>query len=475
MSTHAGRIDPKWSILVAVALGTFMSATDAGAVNTVLPVIRRSLGSEVASVEWVVTIYLLVVSGLLLSLGRWGDLRGHRSIYIAGFALFILASAACGLAPNVVALIALRAVQGVGAAALFANSTAILTTNFPPEQRGRVLGLRATATYLGLTAGPFLGGWIAGQLGWRAVFYINVPMGSIGLWLSWHFIPRDSSSEPRAAFDLVGAATWILGLTALLLVLDRGHAWGWRSSANLGLEAMAGLLIATFIIIERRASSPLLDLALFRSRTFSAATLSSVLHYLCVYTVVFLLPFYLIQGRGYGPARAGLFLTAQSVLRAATAPISGALSDRIGSRMPAMLGMGTLAAGLLLLSRLGSQSTWWEITLDLAIVGLGSGIFISPNNSALMGSAPRHRQGIAAGALATARNVGMMLGVGLAGAIFTSGLHHGQARGANAALFEAVNAGFLVASCVAALGSLTAAAMERGDPARQTRIAASAF
>jgi EmrB/QacA subfamily drug resistance transporter len=351
-----------------------MNHLDGSVVNTVLPVVSRAFGSGVATIEWVITIYLLVVSGLLLSFGRLGDLRGHKPVYCCGFLVFVLGSASCGLARTVTALIAFRALQALGAAMLFANSPAILTQNFPAEQRGRALGLQATMTYLGLTVGPSLGGWLTDQFGWRAVFYINIPVGLLALSLSLRFIPRDSPTDHAERFDLAGALTFLCGLTALLLGLNKGHVWGWTSSGILGLMALAGISLSAFLAIERHVPNPMLDLSLFRNRLFSAAAASAILNYICVYSIVFLLPFYLIRGRGLSPAQAGLLLTTQPLVMAVAAPLSGAMSDRIGSRLPTMLGMGLLATGLYLLSRLGPQSPLPEVTLSLSVIGLGTGI-----------------------------------------------------------------------------------------------------
>jgi EmrB/QacA subfamily drug resistance transporter len=450
-------IDRKWLVLAAVGVGTFMSALDGSVVNTTLPLIRRAFGSDVATVEWVVTIYLLVVSGLLLSFGRLGDLRGHKVMYVSGFAVFVGSSALCGLAPSVESLVAFRAVQALGAAMLFANGPAILTGNFPAAQRGQALGLQATMTYLGLTAGPALGGFLAGRFGWRSVFYINVPVGVLTLALSARFIPRDRPAERSGRFDVAGAGAFLLGLMTLLLALNQGHDWGWTSAPVLGLLAAAAAFGSIFVAIESRVASPMLDLRLFSSRIFSTSTASAVLNYICLYSIAFLMPFYLIQGRGLGPAQAGLILTAQPLVMAVAAPLSGTLSDRIGSQLLSTAGMAILGIGLLLLARLGSESSFGQVAGALVVVGIGIGIFISPNTSALMGAAPRNRQGIAAGVLATARNVGMVLGVGLAGAIFTTVVARGPA-GDPASLFTAVRLSFLVAAGVGFLGAVVSAA-----------------
>jgi len=443
----------KWWVLLAVGVGAFMSAMNMHIVNIILPLATREFNTDISTIEWVVTVYLLIVSSLLLSFGRLGDLRGHKSVYLFGFVIFTAASPLCGFAPNEFALIAFRAAQAFGAAMVFSNSPAILTKNFPGEERGRALGLQAMITYLGLMTGPSLGGWLASGFGWRAVFFINLPIGLLALFLSWRFIPEDVPTKRVEKFDLAGAFTFMTGLGLLLLGLNQGHAWGWTSPSIVALLAVAILTLFVFVFIEQHIPSPMLDLSLFTRRLFSASVASALCNYVCVYSIMFLMPFYLIQGRGFDPAQAGLLLTAQPLVMATVAPISGALSDRIGARLPATLGMLVLALGLYLLSRLGATALPIDVALALAVVGLGTGIFISPNSSALLGSAPRHRQGIASGILATARNAGMVLGVAMSGAIFATLF----SREIDASLFVAVQTGFLVASMVALFGALTSA------------------
>jgi EmrB/QacA subfamily drug resistance transporter len=467
--TNLFSIETKWLVLLAVGVGTFMSALDGSVVNTVLPVITEYFQSDVATIEWVVTVYLLVVSGLLLSFGRLGDLRGNKSVYLWGFVIFVGGSALSGLSPTPGFLIAARALQALGAAMLFANSPAILTKNFPAAQRGQALGLQGTMTYLGLTTGPFLGGWLADTFNWHAVFFINVPVGLLAIWLSWRVIPQDIPAEREEKFDLAGAFTFMAGLIALLLGLNQGHAWGWFSPLTLGLFVGSAVLLVIFVWIEGHAPAPMLDLSLFRSRVFNMATISPILNYICVYSVLFLMPFYLIQGRSLTAAQAGLILTAQPLLMALMAPIAGTLSDRIGSQIPTTLGMLILAAGLFLLSRLTPTSPYLQVIIGLGVSGMGTGLFVAPNNSALMGAAPRSRQGIASGVLALARNVGMVLGIGLTGAIFTTLLSRGNPT-APAVLVPAVSAGFLFASGIALLAAIISYA--RGDDRPRHRAAA---
>src|SRR4030042_5691859 len=359
----------KWGVLVAIGIGTFMTALDTSVVNTVLPVIGKNINASIANVEWVVTIYLLVLSGLLLSFGRLGDMRGHKAIYLIGFGIFMGGSFFSGAAPSVATLIASRGLQALGAAMLSANSPAILTKSFPAQQRGQALGLQATMTYLGLTAGPALGGWLASLFGWRVVFYINLPVGLAAIWLSLHFIPGDASQKRSEQFDYLGAVTFMLGLGSLLLGLNQAGEWGWTSVPIVLLLSSAIIFLSVFLYIEKHVKQPMLDLSLFKQLPFSMTTASAVINYIGVYSSIFLMPYYLIQGRGFSPAQAGLILTAQPVIMAVIAPISGTLSDRIGTRLPTGGGGAVLSAGLYFLSRLTAQSSLETIVLALAFVG----------------------------------------------------------------------------------------------------------
>ncbi|NTW28105.1 MAG: MFS transporter [Coriobacteriia bacterium] len=449
-----------WLILVSVAAGTFMSALDGSVVNVVWPVIGEAFHASVASIEWVVIIYLLVVSGTLLIFGRLGDMRGHKKMYLAGYVLFVLGSVLCGLSPNEYMLVAFRGFQGLGAAVLFAAAPAILTSSFPPSMRGRVLGMSGTFTYLGLTVGPPIGAFITARFGWPAIFYINVPVGITAFLLAWRFIPADSGSGDRESFDAPGAATFFVGLVALILALNMGSQWGWTSPSILLLFAVSVGLLAAFILLERRRTSPLVDLSLFRNRTFSASSVTAVLNYICVYTVVFLMPSYLEHARALSLSQAGALLMVMPLVMAIMTPLSGTLSDRIGTRTPAVAGMTVLALSLVSLGMLSPTAPIPLLALVLAFVGFGIGIFIAPNTSALLGASPPNRRGIASGILAEARNVGMVLGVALSGAVFTSVLH-GTSPGPNAATFHAISAGFFVAAGIAVAGAIAASTTKR--------------
>lgn len=442
-----------------------MSALDSSVVNVILPLLKSELHSSIDRVAWVPSVYLLVVSALLLLFGRLGDLNGHKRVYLAGFGVFLAGSLLCAAARSDVALIASRAVQAVGAAMLFANSPAVLTQTYSSARRGRVLGMQGMMTYLGLAVGPSLGGWLAHIAGWRAVFLVNIPFCLLAAGLVLRHVADDHGMPRRERFDTVGAMLFASGLAGLMLVLNQGASWGWTSTPVVGLSFSSALAVAAFVRWERSNPAPMLSLRMFQNRVFSVSTVSALLNYSCVFSLMFSLPFLLIQGKGMGAREAGVVLTIQPVLMAIVAPLSGALSDRSDPRRLAAVGMALLAAGLASVGLSAHAAGMLGISSGLALVGIGVGLFVSPNNSALMGSASRERQGTAAAVLATSRNVGMVVGIGLSVAVLSSV----QARAGHtpASLFDGVRASLLLASAIAAAGTLLSLIPQE----RQARIA----
>lgn len=447
-------LERRWWILVAIGTGSFMAGLDGSVVNTVLPVIRASFGADLPTVEWVVLIYLLTLSTLLLTFGRLGDMVGHKRIYNVGFIVFTVGSALCSLSATEAMLISFRAFQALGAAMITSNAAAILTRSFPAQQRGQVLGMQAAMVYLGVMVGPSLGGLLAEYLGWRAIFYVNVPIGLLGTALAFVIIPR-AEQRRRESFDLAGAGALAVGLGALMLALSKGQELTWTSPFIVSLLAVAVGGLAAFLVVERVVRHPMLDLTLFRDRLFSAATFCAFINYVCVFTAMFLVPFYLLEGRHFSPAFAGMLLTSQPLVMVVVAPISGLLSDRVHSRVLSTLGMAALAAGLLSLSALGPQTGELEIVWRLMLIGFGAGMFNTPNNSAILGSVPLHRRGVATGVVSTARNMGMVFGIAAAGAVFNAQLAARTALYADSrlAFFGAMQDTFLAAAALAAIGA----------------------
>ncbi|MBI2162629.1 MAG: MFS transporter, partial [candidate division NC10 bacterium] len=408
----------KWGALISVAFGAFMAPLDSSIVNTVLPLIAREFAADVLLIEWVILAYLLSLSSLLLIGGRLGDLFGDKRLYVSGFALFTLSSMLCGLATGVETLIAARVLQAIGGAMLIAIGPAILTRAFPAWQRGRALGIQASVVYLGLSVGPGLGGAIASVLGWRWVFFINLPIGIVAIGVALAVLRTGRPMVGPTGFDFTGAASFMGTLFCFVFALSRGAAWGWTSRAVwvAGAAAAAGAIL--FCSTELRSPQPFFDLRLFRHRLFAAATVSALLNYMAANTTAFLTPFFLIQGNRMTPAHAGSLLMTMPLVMAVVAPVSGWLSDHIGSRIPTVAGMACLASGMWLLARLDLSASDHQIALRLALAGLGIGLFTSPNNSAIMGAVPQGYQGLASGIVATARSVGMVLGVAVSGSLF---------------------------------------------------------
>lgn len=440
----------KWWILFSIGVGTFMSALDISIINTVLPIITKEFNSKINHTEWISLVYLLLVSGLLPSFGKLGDLKGHKRVYLSGFFLFIAGSLSCALAQSVNQLILSRVAQALGAAMLSSNSPAILTKSFPSTQRGRALGLQATMTYLGLTIGPSIGGWLTEAWGWRSVFTINLPIGIIALVLSNLFIPKDVTIDKEIKFDTIGATLFLIGLTSLLLGLSQASEWGWGSLPTVSAILFAILVFVLFITVEKNSTHPMLDLNLFRNFTISRSIAAAVINYVCVYSNLFLMPFYLLQGRALSPSKTGLIISIQPLVMAITAPISGFFSDKYGTTIPTIIGMIILSIGTFFFSLLTNLTSIYLLLVNLAIFGLGIGVFITPNSSAIMGSSPPNQMGTSAGLLATARNVGMVLGIGLAGAVFSTVMDNTSQNPLG--IFQAISASYYAAFIVSLFG-----------------------
>lgn len=411
-------VAPRRALAVA-ALGTFMATLDSSIVNITLPTIARDLGAGIAATQWVQLAYALVVTSLLLAAGRLSDVLGRRAVYVAGLVGFAAASALCGAAPAVSALVAARAVQAVFAALLMANAPALVAGVYGPGERGRALAAIAVSVSLGLMLGNSLGGVLAHLFGWRSIFLVNLPVGLGAAWFGWRGLAAmpPAAGPAGARIDWAGAATSFAGIGALLLALSYGGAWGFRSPAVVALFAAATILVAGFLVRQARIASPLLDLSLFRDPTFRSANAASLLTFTATVSVSFLVPFYLVTVLGQTPAEAGLvFLTAPLALTVLS-PLGGRLADRVGSRGPTVAGLATIIAGLLALARLDAAASVSDVVWRLFLVGAGQGLFQTPNNTALLSSAPRERLGTASGLQGVMRNLGFALGVAVAGTV----------------------------------------------------------
>ncbi len=456
-----------WRALAVVSVATFMSALDGSVVNVALPTIRVELGAPVAHMEWVVMSYLLSISALLLPFGKMGDTLGHARLMALGFVGFGAASLACGAAPGLGILVAFRGVQGIGAALLMATGPALISTRFPPQARGRALGLQATATYLGLALGPSLGGLITEHLGWRWVFWVNLPIAIPAAVVLLRGSKRSSEEHAsgQTGVDLLSATLFATTIVSAILAMEQSRR---NAPVALGLGAAAAVLGTAFVWRQRVSPKPLLPLDMFKSAAFSVGVGVAYLQYLVLFVSNFLVPFFL-QGPGrMSPGTAGLIMTAQPLAMVALTAFAGYLSDRIGPRVPSAFGMAVLAAGAWLMSGLNPDASPWHAAAGLALLGVGAGFFTSPNNSAILGAASRERQGVASGLLAAARNVGMVSGISVAGAflgVAGGGRGEGQSA-AHPAIEHAFRDGLRVAAAIALAGFLLTLLRPAADRSR---------
>ena len=411
----------KWAVFAVVAVGVFMSTLDGSIVNIALPTIMRDLAVPMSTVEWVMMIYLLTVSSLLLSFGRLSDIRGRRWVYTRGLGIFSAGSLCCALAGNAIWLIAARAFQGVGAAMVMSCTQAIVAEAFPESERGRALGTLGAVVAAGLTMGPALGGWILHIASWRYIFWINIPIGAATALLADRLLKRGRGDVVRReAFDGWGALLMAVWTGAMLAAITHAHDWGYTSVPFLLLTGLGLAALLGFIRQEGRSAHPLISPSLLGIRLFTFPVLAGMILFAGLFTIMFLMPFFLTHPCGFSARETGILMVTPFAFLFLIAPFSGILSDRLGSRWLCTLGMAVLTAAFVLLSRMTPDFSKLQIAWRLAVSGIGVAIFIAPNNAAAMTAVPRKFMGVAAGTVATVRNLGMVMGIALAGTIFNS-------------------------------------------------------
>jgi EmrB/QacA subfamily drug resistance transporter len=425
-SIHPGArrgVDYKWIVLSVTTIGALMSAIDSTIVILALPDMMVKLHADLIEMIWVIMGYILVSTVFLLTFGRVADMFGRVRMYNLGFVIFTIGSALCGISQDATQLILSRLVQGAGAAMMMVNSMAIITEVFPPNERGRALGINGVTWAFGGVFGPVLGGLILTAADWRWIFFINVPIGLFGAAWGYRVLKEISARNRNEHFDPLGAGTFSLGLVALLIALTLGIQYSWTSLPIVSLFALFMVMLAVFFWWERRASSPVLDLSLFQNRVYNFSVLAAMLQSLAMFAVGFLIVFYLQGVRGYDPLTAALLLIPLPIVNSVVAPLSGILADHIGARVPATVALLIQGVALMwFITRLSPVTPYWEIAVGLAVMGLGGGLFWSPNTRAAMNAAPLPRLGIASATLATLRQTGMVTSFALALAVAAGSL-----------------------------------------------------
>jgi EmrB/QacA subfamily drug resistance transporter len=395
-------------------VSSFLTPFMASSMNLAMPLIGRDFGLSAVKLGWVLTAYTLAAAMFLVPFGRLADLQGRKKIFALGLSLDIAGATLGALAPSASLLILARGIQGLGGAMIFGTGIAILTSVFPPHERGHALGLNTAAVYTGLSLGPVLGGFIVHAAGWRAVFLTTIPIAGIGLGLALFRLHGEWAEARGERFDIPGSIAFGAGLVALMYGFSR-----LPSLFGVALTFAGVLILAGFVILEGRVPAPLLDLRLFRrNRIFAFSNLAALLNYSSTSAVAFLLSLYLQSLKGLPPQKAGLVLIAQPIVMAVTSPLAGRLSDRVEPRIIASLGMALSAAGLFLFSFLRAETGLGSISAGLVLLGLGFGLFASPNTNAIMGAVERRHLGIASAALGTMRLTGQMMSAGTVMMIF---------------------------------------------------------
>jgi EmrB/QacA subfamily drug resistance transporter len=407
----------KWYVMAAVAMSIFLATIDGSIVNLALPTLVRDLNTTFATVQWVVLAYLLTLATLMLGIGRLADIRGKKSIYVAGFVVFTVGSVLCALSPTVYWLIGFRILQAIGGAMTLALGAAIVTEAFPPQERGKALGTIGSMVSLGIVTGPLLGGVLISALSWHWIFLVNLPVGIVGTLMAQRFVPVIAPPGGQR-FDFAGAATLFISLISLLIGLSLGQEMGFTSPLPLTLFAVWLVFLVIFILIELRVPSPMIDLRLFRNRQFSINLGTGFITFVAISGMFILMPFYLENVLGYPIQWVGPLQAAVPVLLGVMAPLAGSLSDRYGSRPITVAGLIALLLGYLAVTTLSTNTTALGYVLRLLPIGFGMGIFQSPNNSAIMGSVPRERLGIASGLLSVNRTLGQTVGIAVMGALW---------------------------------------------------------
>ena len=404
----------KRATLLAATLASFLTPFMGSSTNVALPSIGREFSMDAVLLSWVPTSYLLAAAMFLVPFGRIADIHGRKKVFLYGTTLFTLASVLTAVSVSTPMLIVARVLQGIGSSMIFGTGVAILTSVFPPGERGRVLGINVAAVYTGLSVGPFLGGVLTQNLGWRSIFWATVPLGLVVItFVLWRL--KGEWAEARGeAFDLPGSVIYALALLVLMYGFSR-----LPDIAGAGLILLGVLGLAAFGLWEMRSRYPVLNLSLFvRNRPFAFSNLAALLNYSANSAVAFLLSLYLQYVKALSPQQAGLVLIAQPIVQAAFSPVAGWLSDRIEPRIVASSGMTLTAIGLGLLVPVTSTSPLWSIVVRLLLLGLGFALFSSPNMNAIMGAVERKFYGIASGMLGTMRLVGQMLSMGIATLLF---------------------------------------------------------
>jgi EmrB/QacA subfamily drug resistance transporter len=434
-----------------------MIMLDNTVVNVALPSIQRDLDTDLSQLQWIVTGYALTFAALMLVGGKVADAYGRRLVFVIGIAVFTIASLLCGLADSGEMLISARVLQGAGAALMNPATLSIIAATFPPHQRGTAIGIWAGVSALALAIGPLIGGLITEHLDWSWIFFVNVPIGILGVVASYLFID-ESRDETHVRLDLPGLATSAVGLFALTYGLIEANMYGWSSARIVGSFVLAGVTLAAFVVLERRQRDPMLPLELFRSGTYTGANLVVLLVALAMFGVFFFVSLYMQNILGYSAVQAGAAFLPMTILIILVAPVAGKASDRIGSRGLMTAGMIFIAVQLVMFSRLSADASFWDLFPALLIGGVGMSLTMTPSAAAATRSVSVDKAGVGSAVLNSARQVGGTMGIAVMGAIVAA--EAGGERTVDA-FMRGFESALLVAAAIAVVGAIVAFTLVR--------------
>jgi EmrB/QacA subfamily drug resistance transporter len=477
----------RWWSLAVVSLGTFMVTTDIGLLSIALPVIITDLHADLALAGWIALIYALVTASLYLPCGRLSDMIGRAKVYRVGFFLYAATSLIAGFAQDAWQLIFFRGLQAIGSALIMTNSFAMVAAIFPPQERGRAMGIAGgTVSALGYTLGPVIGGVLTYALGWRANFFLTSLLSFIGFAAACYLLRDDSDGSDRhgskESFDFAGAVSFALAICALLLGLTAGQRAGWGNVLILSELGLGLATLAFFIWWEAANRFPLLDLRLFQIRAFSYGNIARLISFMVISLNNLVMPFFLQLAMGLDPLRAGLLVAPTPLALALLAPLAGWLSEQVSARLLTAVGLTLKAIACVLLAYVSVTASFFDLVLRLGLLGLGLGIFQTPNNNSLMSSIPRERLGVGSSFLSVVRSLGHSAGTALATAIISArllaitggdaidDLKSATSMAAGAVLpafMEGLRYAFLTAAALCVLGAVISALPVRGKLSKQ--------
>lgn len=453
----------KWIVLMITVISTFMNTLDGSIVNVALPAMSKALHVDTGSITWVVSAYLIVITVCILIFGRLGDLKGQGKIFRYGLLVFTIGSFLCGLMHTLPLILIARAIQAVGASASMANSQGIIARTFPPEERGRALGINGTFVALGTMVGPALGGLIISFASWEYLFWVNVPIGLLAYFANLKFSgPEDPASDEK--LDLWGSFLFTFAIAPLFIALEYGQTIGYTHWLILLLFAVSFVSLIAFYIVERKGDAPLLDLHIFENKWFTISIFCAFTSFVAISCSNIILPFYLQNALGMSPGKAGLYMTIYPVILALVAPASGYLSDKIGSEILTLIGLFLTSAGLYLMATLNEHPVLWILGLYIGVMSFGNGLFQSPNNSLVMSMLPPEKLGIGGSVNALVRNVGFTVGIAMSTATLYAGMSYkigkhvtGYVPGRNDAFIFGMRISYIAGATVCMVGVVVTA------------------